>query len=90
MEVENSHFIKQPGLHPSGFHCLKLKVFFLCVGCWNVRSAVEADGGVKTATVQTGKHLVAVDRKIKFLVKELKCFRMGAVRISETKWFNWY
>ena len=47
---------------------------------WNVRSLVEADGGVKTATVQTGKHPVAVDRKIKFLVKELKHFR--------TKWFD--
>ena len=23
MEVENFHLIKLPGLHPSGFHCLK-------------------------------------------------------------------
>ena len=41
-----------------------------------------------TATVRTGKHPVVVDRKIKFLVKELKCFRMGVVCISETKWFG--
>jgi len=51
------------------------------VGCWNVCSLVEADGGVKTVSVRTGKHL---DRKIKFLVKDLKHFRMGAVYISET------
>ena len=85
MEVENTYFIRQPGLHPSSFRHLK---YFLRVGCWNVRSLVEADGGVKTATVRTGKHPVAVDRKIKFLVNELKCFRMGAVCISETKWFG--
>ena len=65
MEVENSHVIGHPGLHPSGFHCLKS---YLCVGCWNVHSLVEAGGGLKTATVRTGKHPVAVDRKIKFLV----------------------
>ena len=69
MEVENFHLTKQPGLHPSGFHRLKS---FLRVGCWNVCSLVEADGGVKTATVRTGKQPVAVDRKIKFLVDELK------------------
>ena len=68
VEVENS---RQPGLHPSGFHHLKS---FLRVGCWNVHSLVEADGGFKTATVRTGKHPVAVDRKIKFLVNEVKTF----------------
>ena len=41
-EVEmNSHFMRQPGLHPSGFHCL-----FLCVGFGNVQSLAEADGGI--------------------------------------------
>ena len=63
MEVENSHFIRQPGLHPSGFHRLKP---YLCVGCWNVHSLVEADGGINTVTVQIGKHPEAVNRKIKF------------------------
>ena len=48
VEVESSHIIRQPGLHPSGFHRLKSH---LRVGCWNVRSLVKADGGVKTATV---------------------------------------
>jgi len=51
-------------------------------------SLAEANGGVKTATVRTGKHPVAVDRKIKFFVNELKRFRMGAVCISKTKWFG--
>ena len=47
------------------------------MGYWNVRSLVEADGGFKTATVRTGKHPVAVDRKIKFLVNELNVLGGG-------------
>ena len=49
--------------HPGGFHHLKS---ILRVGCWNVRSLVEADGGVKTATVRAGPSSVAVDKKIRF------------------------
>ena len=52
------------------------------MGCWNVHSLVEVDGGVKTATVRTGKQPVVVDKKINFLVNELKRFRMRAVCIS--------
>ena len=33
--------------HPGSFKCLS----FLHVGCWNVRSLVEIDVDVKTATV---------------------------------------
>ena len=33
--------------HPGSSNCLS----FLCVGCWNVQSLVEMDGGIKTATV---------------------------------------
>ena len=61
-----------------------LEVLFVC-GVLNVCSL---DGGVKTATVRTGKLPVAAERKIRFLVNELKCFGMGAVCISETKWFG--
>ena len=60
--------------HPGGFHHLKS---ILHVGCWNVRSPVEADGGVKTATVRAGPSSVAVDKNIHFLVRELMRFRMG-------------
>ena len=72
-------------VHPGGFHRLKS---LLRVGCWNVRSLVEADGGVKTATVRTGPSSVAVDKKIHFLVRELMRFRMGITCVSETKWFG--
>lgn len=63
MSVENYGFMRKAGFHPSDFHCLKS---FLSVSCWNVRSLVEVDGGVKTAIVQPGKHPVAVDRKLSF------------------------
>ena len=72
-------------VHPGGFHHLKS---ILRVGCWNVCSLVEADGGVKTATVRAGPSFVAVDKKVRFLVRELMHFRMGITCISETKWFG--
>ena len=72
-------------MHPGGFHHLKS---ILRVGCWNVRSLVEADGGVKTATVHTGPSSLAVGKKVRFLVCELMHFRMGITCISETKWFG--
>ena len=46
------------------------------------------DGGIKTATVWPKCRPVSVDKKIKFLVQELRCFHMGIVCISETKWFG--
>ena len=72
------------GKHPGSFYCLRS----LHVGCWNVRSLVEIDGGIKTATVRPKGHPVSVDKKINFLVQELKHFHMGVVCISETKWFG--
>ena len=46
------------------------------------------DGSVKTASVQPKHHPVFVDKKINFLVQELKHFRMSIVCISETKLFG--
>ena len=48
------------------------------MGCWNVRSLVEMDGGVKIATVRPKGRPVSVV-KINFLVQELKRFHMGVV-----------
>ena len=70
--------------HPGGSNCLK----FLRVGCWNVKSLVEMDGGIKIATLRPKCRPVSVDKKVKFLVQELRCFHMGIVCISETKWFG--
>ena len=49
---------------------------------------MEADGGVKTATVRAGPSSVAVDKKIHFLVRELMRFRMGITCINKMKWFG--
>ena len=70
--------------HPSSSNCLT----FSHVGCWNVGSLVEMDGGIKSAIVQPKGHPVQIDRKIKFLVQELKRFHMSIVCISEIKWFG--
>ena len=58
------------------------------MGCWNVRTLVEMDGGIKAVTVCPKGCALFVDKKIKFLVQELKCFHMSIVCISETKWFG--
>ena len=63
------------------------EVHLVC-GCWNVCSLVEADSGVKTATVCAGPSSVVVDKKIHFLVHEFMCFRMGITCIIEIKWFG--
>ena len=70
--------------HPGSSNCLN----FLHVGCWNVRSLVEMDGGIKTATVRPKGHPVRIDKKINFLVQELRRFHMSIACISETKWFG--
>ena len=62
----------QRRVHPGGFHHLKS---LLRIGCWNVRSLMEVDGNVRTANVRSAS--LAVDKKICFLVHELKHFRMG-------------
>ena len=46
--------------HPDSFNCLS----FLCVGCWNGRSLVEMDGGIKTANARPKGRPVQVDKKI--------------------------
>ena len=62
---------------------------FLCVGYWNVQSLVEMNGGIKTTTVRPKGRPVQIDKKINFLVKELRHFHMSIVCISETKWFGY-
>ena len=56
---------------------------WLNIGCWNVRSLVEAEGSVATASVR-GE--VQVDRKINFLFDELHPFNMSITGISEPRW----
>ena len=58
---------------------------WLNVGCWNMRSLVEAEGSVATASTW---RCVQVDHKINFLVRELRCFDMHITGISETKLFG--
>ena len=55
---------------PGSSNCLS----FLCVGCWNVISLAEMDGGIKTTIVQPKGSSLQIDRKNKFLVQELNAF----------------
>ena len=50
-----------------------------------MRSLVEVEGPVTTASTRRG---VSVDRKINFLVEELRHFEMSITGVSETKWFE--
>ena len=61
---------------------------YLHVGCWNVRTLVEADGDICTGMSRPGGRRLVVDRKVEFLVRELKRCKVNMVRISETKWFG--
>lgn len=67
--------------HPGSFN-------YLQVGCWNVRILVEADGDICTGMSRPGGRKLVVDRKVEFLVRELRRFKMSIVGISETKWFG--
>ena len=60
----------------------------LRIGCWNMRSLVEAEGPVETSVVRPSTRGVAVDRKVSFLVRELKKYDVQVTGISETKWFG--
>ena len=61
---------------------------YLQVGCWNVRTLVEADGDICTGVSRPGGRRLVVDRKVEFLVRELKRCKVNMVGISETKWFG--
>ena len=53
--------------HPDSFN-------YLQVGCWNVRTLVAANGGICTGMSRPGERRLVVDRKVEFLVCELKRF----------------
>ena len=55
---------------------------------WNECSLVKEDDGVKTANVQTGKHPVAVDRKIKFVVHPTRIKNIIKFRNFTRVWQN--
>jgi len=55
------------------------------IGSWNLRSLVESEGSVATASTGRG---VQVDHKVNLLVGELRRFDISIAGISETKWFG--
>ena len=60
----------------------------LHIGCWNMRTLVEAEGSIATSVVRPSSRGVTVDRKATLMVQELKRFRMNVTGISETKRFG--
>ena len=54
-------------------------------GCWNVRSLVERDGGLETASV-TGN--VVENKKINRVADELRRLNITAAGLQETHWFG--
>ena len=60
----------------------------LNIGCWNMRTLVEAEGNIATSLARPGSRGVTVGRKATLMVQELKKYRMNLTGISETKWFG--
>ena len=60
----------------------------ISVGCWNMRTLVEAEGRVETSVVRKSGRSVVVDRKAALMVHELKKYGVSIAGISETKWFG--
>jgi len=49
---------------------------------------VEAEGNICTGMSKSGGRRLVANCKVKFLVHELKWFKMSMVGISETRWFG--
>ena len=82
MASESDHrVLKQDG-------CAGKRRSRLSIGCWNMRTLVEAEGNIETSVVRPSARGVAVDRKATLMVQELKKYRMNITGISETKWFG--
>ena len=60
----------------------------LNIGCWNMRTLVEAEGSIATSVARPGNRGVPVDRKASLMICEFKKFRINIAAISETKWFG--
>ena len=60
----------------------------ISVGCWNMRTLVEAEGRVETSVVRKSGRSVVVDRKAALMVHELKKYGVSTAGISDTKWFG--
>ena len=60
----------------------------LNVGCWNMRTLVEAEGPIETSVLRPSDRAVMVDWKASMKVCKLKKYKVNAVGISETKWFG--
>ena len=46
------------------------------------------DSGIKTATVRPERRPVRIEKKINFLVQELRHFHISTMCINETNWFG--
>ena len=57
------------------------------VATWNVRSLLESEGSVETAR-QTSEVLIAEDRKIDLVIRELGRYGVTIAALQETKWFG--
>ena len=60
----------------------------LNIGCWNMRTLVEAEGSIATSVARPGARGVPVDKKASFMIREFRKYRINIAGISETKWFG--
>ena len=55
------------------------------VGSWNVRSLVESEGNIETASIQ---NKVVEDRKLDLVISELHRLSLDVAGVQETHWFG--
>ena len=72
-------------MEPSTARSRRRKEFTLSVGTWNVRSLLESEGPVQTAST---RHQVADDKKIYRIIQIFKRLGLEIVCLQETYWLD--
>ena len=74
-------------VHMSNAHRAKKRRLTWRLGSWNVRSMLDAEGPVETARQDRGP-LLAEDRKVDLIVRELVRYNIKVAALQETKWLG--
>ena len=64
--------------------------FVLAMGTWNVRTLVNVDGDLNTASknIKNSKRQLREERKIDLVCRQLQRYSMDVVGLQETLWFG--
>eukprot|EP00117_Sycon_ciliatum_P031110 scpid28552/ scgid24396/ Craniofacial development protein 2; p97 bucentaur protein len=82
--------VANPRSELSSQHAPAARRFVLSLGTWNVRTLVESDGDVNTASKfqKKSKHLLREEKKIDLVCRQLGRFGVDIAGLQETLWFG--